>query len=221
MKNRFNETVSRICDYYSDRGKSMELLSQEIGISKRTLQHWKNNYSPQKETMKLLCKFLKNNDGEQFLSQLECGRLIPADDGGQRTAFPDWLKDEDRDIIRENFPKVRELSLLCAIIVCQNIPEALKAVLPNGTIPEQAILLSGYDDAMKRGKTIFGIENIYDWKDKVIKFIPMGMFPEKDGDIESIGQTALDNIIAGYLCKNGKLDILRNLMKERSRHEFT
>ena len=82
------------------------------------------------------------------------------------------------------------------MIISGNRTEALSEVLPDGSLAQKAALISRYEMSMEKCKNIFGLDGIYDWKDKVMQHI--GQIPEQSGDVEALGQTALDNIISGY-----------------------
>ncbi len=201
-KNEFNCIVSEICDYYSIRGKSIPKLAEEIMISERTLQKWKSGGTkyPQLNMVSCLKDFLLKNDGGHFLVRLDrlFGKEIIEKQNEEKGSIKE-MDEKDIEIIRENFPGPMELSLLCAVIVYENKAQAISFVLPDGDIASRAALISSYETDMEKAKRIFGFDGIYDWKDKVIKYITC--IPDKKGDIESLGQKAVDNILEAYFKK--------------------
>ena len=213
VQNKFNKIVREICGYYFRRGKSMKKIAEESEINLRTLQNWKNKCClPRKDSYELLIKFLKANQGEHFLLQLNDALLPTAECSSneilRKGKFPEWLNEEDICMIKDTFPNYYAFTMICAMVVFGNYPDALDAVLPDGSLSEKASLVAQYENAMKKSSEVFGIEGIYDWKDKVIRYIrPVDINSGSTG-IESIGQTALDNIIACYLIKNGKTNLL-------------
>ncbi len=197
--NEFKNLISEICRYYNIRGLTMEPLAEKIGITKRMLQLWKSEGKrPHDSSLQLLYQFLKENNGGQFIIELKRaleGSIIK-EAVIERGQFPDNLAEEDKETIRKNFPGNQSLKFLCAMIVYDNKSLAAEETLPGGSLAQKAALISGYEASMKKAKKVFGIDGTYDWKDKVIQYI--GQLPEEDGDIESLGQEAVNNIIEGY-----------------------
>ena len=192
----FNKTIIEMCAYYSQRGKTMEILAMDIGISKRTLQKWKTaTRVPKDGTLELLCDFLKENNGGQFLRRI---MAMPAtDEETKRGVFPKDLNQEDVERIRDAFPGPEEFSLLCEMIIHENIPSALAQILPDADLARRASLVARYESDMKTAGEVFGLNNIYEWRDRIVKHI-RGRIPDRKGDVEALGQEALDAIVSEY-----------------------
>lgn len=204
MRNEINKVIAQMCEYYQNRGYNIERLAEAIGMSERNLQMLKNDdQTPRESTLNLFYEFLSKNDGGQFesrMKQLTLGYTAPQP-APKRGVFPKQMSEDDVKIIRDNFPTSKELMFMCAMVIYNNKAEAIKSVLPDGDIKQCAALISGCETKMEKAKKIYGINDFYEWKDKVIKYITQ--IPEKDGDIESLGQTVLDNIVNGYLSGKG------------------
>ena len=201
MKNAFNEIITEICRYYGDRGFSREVLAEAIGISKRALQKWESQTTrPKDGCIKELYKFLEENNGSHYLPILK--QILGGDSIEQKTikrgTFPDTLDQKDIDIIRDNFPGYNELKFLCAMIVHNDQFTAATTILPEGNITQKASLISSYNVSMNIAKKIFGFEDIYEWQEKIIRYMGNDA-PKTKYDIEDLGQEALNNITEGYL----------------------
>lgn len=205
MESGFKKLIEDICRYYRDRGLPMEALAEGIGISKRMLQKWKaEGHRPHEENIRLLTKFLKENNGGHFITRLQQilgGQTvdIPCMDRGE---FPKEMDDKDVRAIRDLFPRYDEMVFLCAMVINGDISRAVAEVLPDSDLVQRAALVSRYEASMRRCKESFGLDGIYDWKDRVVQYI--ARIPEGPDDVEALGQKALDSIIGCYLDNKNK-----------------
>ncbi len=208
MKNAFNEIVTEICRYYGDRGFSREMLAEKIGISKRTLQKWEVQTPRPKECcIKILYEFLEEHNGGHYLQMLK--QILGGGSIEQKTTsrgiFPDTLDQKDIDIIRDNFPGCNELKFLCAMIVFNDQFTAATTILPEGTIAQKASLIASYNVSMNTARDVFGFNDVYEWQEKIIRYMGENNVPKTKYDIEVLGQKALDNIIEGYTNRRNSL----------------
>lgn len=204
MQNEFKEIIDEICKhYYKTKNLPMELLAEEIGIDKRTLQKWKSTgHRPREDSINLLINFLYSNDGGQFIVRLSqaLGESYITINNENNGTFPPNISNEDINNIKANFPGYDELSFLCAMILYNNKAKAVSEMMPDADIVQKAALISKYETSMEKAKRIFGFGDIYEWKDKVIQYVTK--IPKTPNDIEVLGQKALNNIIEGYFkCK--------------------
>lgn len=206
MKNEFAKLMKEICAYYKSRGfSSMERLAEGIGVSdRRTVQYWvSGERTPYQDSLRRLSAFLESHNGGQFIVGLRniFGTYYFEESELKRGEFPKELDEKDVDAIRDGFPGPDEFSFLCSMIINENKSVAAADTLPNGTIVQKAALISSYEVHMERAKEVFGIDGVYDWQNKVIRYIGTGQIPQKPGDVEALGQMALDNIIYCYLSR--------------------
>lgn len=196
LVHEFNKTIEEMCAYYRDRGKPMEILSDEIGISKRTLQKWKKaTRVPKDGSLDLLCEFLRNNNGGHFLNRI---LAVPVnEEESAYGVFPKDLSEEDIKTIRDSFPGPEEFALLCEMIIYKNLPDAVSHVCGEDSLIKRAALIARYESDMETAKKVFGLNNLYEWRDRVIKYIKGNIFSVK-GEIEVLGQEALDAIVKEY-----------------------
>ncbi len=208
-KNEFTKLIKEICSYYGDHGWKMGPLAKEIGLNdRRSLQYWKSgDRFPSRYTFAKLVEFLENNNGGQFNVRMKSilGSYYFENIETQRGKFPKGISDDDIKIIRLCFPGPDELTFLCAMIVHGNKSIAAAETLPNGTLVQKAALISSYETYMDKAKKVFGIDGIYDWQNKIIQYMGIGQIPEEVGDLEALGQPALDSIIYCYLSTKGAI----------------
>lgn len=208
MLTEFNVIIKDICDYYCKPSGiyTRETLAEEIGISKRALQKWESSPStPQVATINELYRFLREHGGNNYIIRLKqaLGAKYVEPSKVERGQFPKELPQEDIDAIRLHFPRCDELNFICAMITYENQVRAANEVLPNANLPQIASLISRWNVRMDTCKRIFGFANAWDWQYNIIMYIDD--VPKIDGDVEALGQIALDNIIAGYLERKCKV----------------
>ncbi len=180
----------------------MPKLAEKIGISKRALQTWKNKgIRPRDDSIQLLVKFLESHNGEHYVVRLKqiFNKMGVEGSEPRRGEFPPELDKKDIEEIRNAFPGYNEMYFLCAMTVYNDKVMAAKQILPEGNIIQKASLISSYETAMETAEEVFGLRDVYEWKNKVIRFIGInGQIPEEKGDVEALGQQALDSIISCY-----------------------
>ncbi len=218
---RFNRIITEMCKYYSMQGMTIEKQASLIGVSLRTLQNWKSrDVRPYKDSMEKLFKFLEENNGKQFIVSLRDNPIaVDYIESSERGIFPDWIDAESIKEIRDNFPKASSFKYLCLLTYCERM-EAIKKMIP-GDPPEYfkvAALQARYDSDMNRSRDMFGIDGIYEWKDRIIQYIT-GDF-RTDGDIEALGQEALDKLIEAYIKKKNRRNQIKKAGEQNECNDY-
>ncbi len=210
-----NNLIRDICDYYCKNGYTMDSLAECIGVTKRTLQKWKNTkIVPHDSGVAALKRFLSENGGKDFLPRFE-----------KNSEFPASLSEEDTTAIRNGMPKADELKMIDAVYYFNGdknkaascLIEHEKSNCHGSRLLLDRLLgyrskaietkLNQYEQAIKKGEEVLGIKDVSDWGKKVLE--KTNTLYETNCDIEKLNQAALDEITASYERRKTMLNMIK------------